>query len=180
MSRVRELLERFRPAGAPGAASGAGVPADRRAGVEAELEPVFAALDEAQRECARIREDAAVRAAARRVEVAERARAIVARARAGTPAERAAAAAETRRRGQHEIASIISHAEDDAEVVRRSAQRRQADLVARVVDTVRAQLAGAPVAHAPASHAPASHAPAPHEPVSHEPAAGERAGAARR
>ncbi|HET8660859.1 MAG TPA: hypothetical protein VFM55_17885 [Micromonosporaceae bacterium] len=155
MSRVRELLERFRPAGAPGAASGAGAPADRRAGVEAELEPVFAALDEAQRECARIREDAAVRAAARRAEAADRARAVVARARADSQAERAAAAAETRRRGQHEIASIISHAEESAEAVRRSAQRRQADLVDRVVDMVRAQLAGAATARAPTPHEPA-------------------------
>jgi len=37
MPRVRELLNRFRPAGASGAASGAGVPVDRHAGVEAEV-----------------------------------------------------------------------------------------------------------------------------------------------
>jgi hypothetical protein len=42
--RVRDLLYRFRPAGGPGSATPAGVPADRARDLATELEPVFAAL----------------------------------------------------------------------------------------------------------------------------------------
>ena len=44
MTRTRELLERFRPAGTPGAAGGRGVPVDRVAERSAELEPVLELL----------------------------------------------------------------------------------------------------------------------------------------
>jgi hypothetical protein len=45
MPRVRDLLYRFRPEGAPGAAAAAGVPADRAAELTAELEPLIAAAE---------------------------------------------------------------------------------------------------------------------------------------
>ena len=44
MPRVRDLLYRFRPAGGPGSATAAGVPADRARDLAEELEPVFTAL----------------------------------------------------------------------------------------------------------------------------------------
>lgn len=44
MPRVRDLLYRFRPAGGPGSATPAGVPADRARDLAEELEPVYAAL----------------------------------------------------------------------------------------------------------------------------------------
>ena len=50
MPRTRGLLQRFRGAGAPGAASAVGVPADRVAETAAELEPVFARLAPVQAE----------------------------------------------------------------------------------------------------------------------------------
>ncbi|HEX7745917.1 MAG TPA: hypothetical protein VF462_11720, partial [Micromonosporaceae bacterium] len=55
MPAVRELLDRFRPAGAPGAASAAGVPADRQTTASAELDPVFAALADVVAKCAGLR-----------------------------------------------------------------------------------------------------------------------------
>ena len=42
--RVSDLLYRFRPSGAPGAATQAGVPADRARDLAEELEPVFASV----------------------------------------------------------------------------------------------------------------------------------------
>jgi hypothetical protein len=54
LPQARDFLDRFRPAGAPGAASRAGVPADRAAELATELEPVLALLDGAYAECGRI------------------------------------------------------------------------------------------------------------------------------
>ncbi len=53
MPQLGDFLSRFRPAGAPGAASRAGVPADRAAELADELGPVLALLDDTQAECAR-------------------------------------------------------------------------------------------------------------------------------
>jgi vacuolar-type H+-ATPase subunit H len=54
LPQLRDFLERFRPAGAPGAAASAGVPADRSRELEAELNPVLALLEGVDAECARI------------------------------------------------------------------------------------------------------------------------------
>jgi vacuolar-type H+-ATPase subunit H len=54
LPQLRDFLERFRPAGAPGAAASAGVPADRSRELEAELGPVLALLEGVDAECARI------------------------------------------------------------------------------------------------------------------------------
>jgi vacuolar-type H+-ATPase subunit H len=51
MPRIRDLLYRFRPASAPGAASASGVPADRTADMAGELQPVFAQLSATEEEC---------------------------------------------------------------------------------------------------------------------------------
>lgn len=67
MPKVRDFLDRFRPAGTPGAAGAVGVPADRQAGAEAELAPAFAVLAEIERHCTEVRERAQ-RQAARQTE----------------------------------------------------------------------------------------------------------------
>lgn len=54
LPQLRDFLERFRPAGAPGAAASAGVPADRSRELEAELRPVLALLEGVDAECARM------------------------------------------------------------------------------------------------------------------------------
>lgn len=54
LPQLRDFLERFRPAGAPGAAASAGVPADRSRELEAELSPVLALLEGVDSECGRI------------------------------------------------------------------------------------------------------------------------------
>lgn len=54
MPQARDFLDRFRPAGAPGAASRAAVPADRTAELASELVPVLALLAGTDAECDRI------------------------------------------------------------------------------------------------------------------------------
>lgn len=54
MPQLGDFLNRFRPAGAPGAASRTGIPADRAAELSAELDPVLAMLAAADAECARL------------------------------------------------------------------------------------------------------------------------------
>jgi hypothetical protein len=68
--RARDLLARFRPVGAPGAAAPAGVPADRGSERDRELQAVFDELADTEEQAA------AIRAAADReaAEIAARAR----------------------------------------------------------------------------------------------------------
>ena len=54
MPQLRDFLDRFRPAGAPGAAARAAVPVDRSGALVAELVPVLALLDGVDAECRRI------------------------------------------------------------------------------------------------------------------------------
>jgi cell division septum initiation protein DivIVA len=137
--KVRDFLDRFRPAGTPGAASSVGVPADRRADAEQELAPVFAALEDVERECAELRVRAE-RDAQRQIAQAQRmAGALVARARAGSAAERAAAAADARGRAAAETDRILAQARQTAGDARAQAQRRLPELVDRAVELARAR-----------------------------------------
>jgi cell division septum initiation protein DivIVA len=54
MPELRDFLDRFRPAGAPGAAARVSVPADRDRELADELTPVLALLDDTHDEYARI------------------------------------------------------------------------------------------------------------------------------
>jgi hypothetical protein len=58
LPQLGDFLSRFRPAGAPGAASRAGVPADRAAELSAELDPVLALLAAADADCGRLAAEA--------------------------------------------------------------------------------------------------------------------------
>ena len=146
MPRVRDLLYRFRPAGAPGAASSAGVPVDRGAVLAAELDPVFAHLVETERECAEIVAAAHRAADARRAQAAQQARACVATARERLDDERAAASA-VRRSGGPEPDALDGPQPEVVEV-RRRADERMGIYVDRVVDRV-LPLVGEPPAGVP-------------------------------
>lgn len=141
MAGVVDLLGRYRPAGAPGPAGAAGVPADRRESVAAELAPVFAALAEVEAECDRLRRDAARAAAGREAAAAEQARMLVARARDEAAAERAAAAVRVREDTAAEVAQLQANAAAEAEEARRRSARQLPQLVSLVVERVRADLA---------------------------------------
>jgi cell division septum initiation protein DivIVA len=132
-----DLLNRFRPAGTPGAAARAGVPVDRAAEAAAELEPVLALLAEAESACAAVRE----RARQDAKDIGERARAradgLLAEARAQADSERAAAAARARARGQAESARLTGQAERRATARHGLAEQRMPWYVSRVVAMVR-------------------------------------------
>jgi hypothetical protein len=139
---VRHLLDRFRPAGAPGAATSAGVPADRRASALRELEPVFAELAAVVGECEAIRTEAATGAAADVAHAAERARILIARAQRDSDAERAATAAALRAQAEDAARQRVAEAEIGAADVRNLADARRPELLQRVLDRVRADLIG--------------------------------------
>jgi hypothetical protein len=129
---VRDWLDRFRPAGAPGAATATGVPVDRREAARAELEPVFAALAGDIGRAAQRREAMITEAVRRGAEGRDAARALIAHAQASAAAERTAE--ETR---LHQLATAQARirreqASNQAQEVRERAARRPA-LVAEVL-----------------------------------------------
>jgi hypothetical protein len=138
---VRDLLDRFRPAGAPGAAGAAGVPTDRQKSVADELAPVFAGLAGVEAECDRMRREAAQTAAHRRADAADRARVMVARARGEAAAIRAAVAARIREDTAAELAQLVARTTAEADELRRRGARRLPELVSMVVERVREDLA---------------------------------------
>jgi hypothetical protein len=121
MPRSRDILQRFRPAGTPGAASPARVPADRVAEVSAELEPVFALLAATQEEAARVRSEATHEAEQRKQQALESASALVAAAHRQASADRADAALLVNRKVEEENARTLADAEHAADAVRRRA-----------------------------------------------------------
>lgn len=96
MPSTRDLLQRFRPAGAPGAATATGVPADRNDERAAELAGVFALLEETVAEAERVREAGTVQAQQRRDRAREQALATVAQARLDAEVLRTQTVAEAR------------------------------------------------------------------------------------
>lgn len=144
MPTARDLLRRFRPVGAPGAAAPAGVPADRVAERDREVQPVFDELAATQAEAARIRDDAAARARARRDRAAAEAAAVVEAARRDAQKQRADTAAAILRSAQQETAAALTAAREEASAVVARAEGRYAGLVDRVVAGVRADAAATP------------------------------------
>jgi len=133
---LRDFLSRFRPAGAPGAAL-AGVPADRRRELEAEVGPVLALLAGTQAECERIiaraRQDAGQLAA----EAAAEAAAISADAGRRAAAAREDAARRVMAAARDGAATAIREAEHQAGATRELAARRMPAMADRAVDAIR-------------------------------------------
>ena len=140
MPQWRDFLERFRPAGTPGAAAQGGVPADRAADTDAELAPVFVILEDVAAKAARIRRGAVEQAEVIRQDAGRRAAEIVAEARAQAEAARAEAAAQARAATLTEDVgtNVARRAEVDDLQARVAA--RMPDYVEKVVLTARAVL----------------------------------------
>ena len=136
MSGLRDYLDRFRPAGAPGA-GGTGVPADRSRELEAELTTVLALLDGVHAECAGVlaqaRRDAEQIVAAARAEAATMTGDADRRARAAhdEAARQVLAAAGT------EAADTVARARQQALQIRERAEQRIPALASRVAGLVR-------------------------------------------
>ena len=138
MPSTRDLLQRFRPAPTPGAATATGVPADRRDERDAELSGVFAAVAEAVAESGQIRRAGSLEAQRRRdlarLEVAAR----LAEARLDAESVRAQAVATARDRVETSAAESRRAAEQRAREIEQGAERTRAEDVAVVVEAVRA------------------------------------------
>jgi cell division septum initiation protein DivIVA len=137
MPALRDFLTRFRPAGSPGAAERAGVPADRAGELESEVAPVLALLGdiEAERErlIAQARRDAEQIVAG--AQSAAAAIAADAAQRAETVREQAARQVMTAAREQ--AARTVEDARQQAVQTRALARQRMPALVNRVVGMIR-------------------------------------------
>ncbi|GAA4723592.1 hypothetical protein GCM10025782_21970 [Pedococcus ginsenosidimutans] len=144
MPRVRDLLYRFRPAGGPGSATPAGVPADRERDLAAELEPVFVALAPTLARCREVVEQG------RRDADGIRARdaLVVERLLAGSSARAAAERAHARDRALAEADSDGARVEADADARAARLRGRLEELLptyrAQAVASVESLLASAP------------------------------------
>jgi vacuolar-type H+-ATPase subunit E/Vma4 len=140
MPAARGFLERFRTSGTPGAAAGAGVPADRVAEREAELATLFEKLDAVEAEAARIRAAGLAEAERLRADAAARSRALLAQAERDADAERRQAAARVTALAEAETAQALVAAQNEAARVWAHAEQVRPQVVAEVLATVRAEL----------------------------------------
>ena len=138
----RNLLERFRPVGTPGAATPAGVPADRTADAATEVAPVLAALRPTLDECATIRTAAEEMARQRVADAEEQAQRLLAQFQLEAPEERAVSAAAVRQSGQAAVEQLLGDATEEARRLRERAASRLPAVVDHVVALVRADLLG--------------------------------------
>jgi vacuolar-type H+-ATPase subunit H len=135
--QFRDFLARFRPAGAPGAASRVGVAVDRAHELSAELEPVLALLAAAHAECEQMVAEARWDARQIAEEAREKSAAIGAEARRRAEALRAAAAEEVLTAARTQAATAAQDAQREAQRPRRAAEQRIDELVSAAVDLVR-------------------------------------------
>ncbi|MER7274823.1 hypothetical protein ABT369_10230 [Dactylosporangium sp. NPDC000244] len=124
MTTLRQLLQRFRPSGPPGAAGRVAVPADRAARAEEELRQVFAVLATADAEAAAIRAAADAEATRRRRRAGLAAQRIVAAARSRAQHARAEAFAAARADTARAAETVIADAQRTAEALRAHGRAR--------------------------------------------------------
>lgn len=137
MPPVRNFLDRFRPAGAPGAAARAAVPVDRSSELEAELMPVLTLVDGVDADCARIvavarREAGRITGAAR-----EEAAAMLVDAERRARAAREQTVQQVLAEARAEAAETVASARREALRSHELAGQRIPELVSRAADLVR-------------------------------------------
>lgn len=141
MPQVRDFLSRFRPAGSPGPAR-AGIPADRRSQLAAELEPLLELLDGPDADCAEI--IAAARRDADEIIAAARndATALVSDAGHRAAEARGQILRDTVAAAQAEAANVTAAAAAEAAVTRDLAGQRLPALAEQAVAMIRELAAG--------------------------------------
>jgi hypothetical protein len=127
------ILDRFRPAGAPGPVAPAGVPAQDATGPRSELAPVFAALQPDVQDAESRASTARARAAVITEDAHRRAAELLAEARAGAHRERLAAVEEARVAAMQDGARATARAQAEAAEIRARAAARSAAVTARAV-----------------------------------------------
>jgi ABC-type nitrate/sulfonate/bicarbonate transport system substrate-binding protein len=138
MATLRDFVRRFRPAGTPGAAAPAGVPADRVSERAAELGPVFDALQDTVSETEAVVAGARREAERRRMAAAQRVAELLADAQQEADAARASAAAAAIAVAAGEQEDLLDQAHRDAAEIRSRASEQLPILVDRVVAAVKA------------------------------------------
>ncbi len=142
MASTRDLLERFRPAGAPGAAAPAGVPSERAAGLREELLPVLALLEPTEAQVEAVLRESVARADRVRADASARVASQASQSRLRADEARAEAVARQRRRSQDESAARLDAAAREAAALDARVRARLPQLVQDVLDAVRADLTG--------------------------------------
>lgn len=142
MPSTRDLLQRFRPAGAPGAATAAGVPADRSDERATELAGVFVLLETTIAEAERVRRAVTTQAQERRDRAREQALATIAQARLDAEVLRTRAVAEARDALASSRRDSSGEAERQGREVQRVASHTRDQDVVQVVAAVRALVVG--------------------------------------
>ena len=127
------LLDRFRPVGSPGPAGPAGVPAGDDQGPDAELVPVFEALDPTIRDSRELMKDSSKRAAETVAQARTRAAALVEQARMESGAVRARAAAEVSSTTQAADDRMLQEAAAEAAELKQRGESRVPELAAAIV-----------------------------------------------
>jgi hypothetical protein len=130
------ILDRFRPVGAPGPAGPAGVPATGDQGPAAELAPVFAALAQDVEHCRTLVEEARRDAAAALSRSQEQAAAITAQARLDAGAERAHAAARVEQAALKRDALLLAQARKEADNLEEDRTALLPATVRKVIDNL--------------------------------------------
>jgi cell division septum initiation protein DivIVA len=125
---LRDFLERFRPAGTPGA-SATGVPADRMAERAAELAPALARLTDVQQQAAGIRAAAEETAEALRQNAVREAEQVLSDAREQAPEVRRQAAEPLLRAARQETDALRAAGDGTASAIRERARERMPHLV---------------------------------------------------
>ncbi|MDR3658703.1 MAG: hypothetical protein P4L48_24555 [Mycobacterium sp.] len=138
MPQWQNVLDRFRPAGTPGAAGRPGIPVDRSADATAELTAVLALLDDAQEEAAQTRQAAIDRAQEIRRAAHRQAAELVAKARDDAESVRAQSEADALREAGADEDDMRRQTEAEIARLRKRADER----LAHDVDTVAAQARG--------------------------------------
>jgi len=136
LPQLRDFLDRFRPAGAPGAAR-AGVPADRAGELASELEPVLAQLADTEAECRRIVADAEQEASRIAADARAQAAWLAADAQRRADAARDAAAERTLAAARAEADASARAAAEQASRPHNFAEWQVSELVAAAVGLVR-------------------------------------------
>ena len=129
MQRLSVFLDRFRRT--------AGVPAAVGDALEAELEPVFASLEEIEVEASRVREEATADATLRLDEAEAESARIAAGGKELAERERAWLTAEVREASEREARRLLAAARAEAERVRIHGQERVPELMNSVLACVR-------------------------------------------
>ncbi|MDJ0322690.1 hypothetical protein QMG61_02790 [Cryobacterium sp. PH31-AA6] len=133
------ILDRFRPAGAPGAAGPAGVPSSDRLGPAAELAAVFAALATDVESCQGLVQAARLASESELSHARESADALIAQARLDAGAEQSRAAARVLDAASETDTQLLERADGEAAELRETGTARMPAAVRQVIDTLLAE-----------------------------------------